>query len=77
MARSLPLLKVSQPSPPPRDTTELASELQTYGMRWLDPGGHGLSRKGGAGPSDHKAVSLGGHTLMVPISTHASARWTR
>lgn len=73
MARSLPLLKVSPPSPAHRDTAELASELQTYGMRWLDPNGYGLSRKGGAGPSDHKAVSLGGHTLMVPISTHASA----
>jgi radical SAM protein (TIGR04043 family) len=42
-------------------------------MRWLDSGGHGLSRQGGAGPSDHKAVTLGSHTLMVPILTHASA----
>jgi radical SAM protein (TIGR04043 family) len=42
-------------------------------MRWVDPGGNGLSRKGGAGPSDHKAVTIGGHTLMVPILTHASA----
>jgi radical SAM protein (TIGR04043 family) len=73
MARSLPLLQVSPPSPPLRDTAELAAELQTYGMRWLDPEGYGLSRKGGAGPSDHKAVSLGGHTLMVPILNHASA----
>lgn len=42
-------------------------------MRWLDPTGPGLSRSGGAGPSDHKAVTLGGQTVMVPILNHASA----
>jgi radical SAM protein (TIGR04043 family) len=51
---------------------ELVSELQALGMRWVDPQGPGLSRHGGAGPSDHKAVTLGGETVMVPIFTHAS-----
>jgi radical SAM protein (TIGR04043 family) len=51
---------------------ELVSELQSLGMRWHDPRGPGLSRSGGAGPSDHKAVSLQGQTIMVPIFTHAS-----
>jgi radical SAM protein (TIGR04043 family) len=58
--------------PPTVPWPELASELQALGMRWLDPKGPGLSRHGGAGPSDHKAVTLGGETVMVPIFTHAS-----
>lgn len=70
----LPLLPTLPPSPPPAHFPELASELQTLGMRWADPEGPGLSRTGGAGPSDHKAVTLGNSTLMVPIFTHASQR---
>ena len=50
---------------------DLLSELQCHGARWQDDG-HGLSRKGGAGPSDHKALSLGGHTAMVPMLNQAS-----
>lgn len=42
-------------------------------MRLLDSTGPGLSRSGGAGPSDHKAVEIEGHVLMVPIFTHSSA----
>lgn len=41
-------------------------------MRWEDPHGPGLSRSGGAGPSDHKAITLDHQTVMVPILTHAS-----
>jgi radical SAM protein (TIGR04043 family) len=44
-----------------------------YGLRWLDARGPGLSRAGGAGPSDHKAVTVADQTVMVPIFTHASA----
>lgn len=33
-----------------------------------------MSRRGGAGPSDHKAVTLDHQTIMVPILNHASAR---
>jgi len=68
----LPIVRL----PTPRwtgDLPELLTELQSLGMRWLDPEGPGLSRTGGAGPSDHKAVRIGGHTIMVPIFTHASA----
>ena len=70
MNRSLPIAPtgLGPPYPP-----ELISELQSFGMRWLDPHGPGLSRAGGAGPSDHKAVTVGGQTVMVPIFTHASA----
>ena len=42
-------------------------------MRWVDAGGPGLSRSGGAGPSDHKAITLAHQTVMVPILNHASA----
>src|SRR5262249_8989107 len=59
-------------APAKRPWPELASELQALGMRWLDEAGAGLSRHGGAGPSDHKAVTLGDQTVMVPIFTHAS-----
>lgn len=74
MPRSLPIatLPVPTPSPPP-SFPELLAELQARGLRWLDPRGPGLHRKGGAGPSDHKAVTLASHTVMVPILTHAAA----
>lgn len=47
----------------------LINELQTYGMRLLDPTIGHESRRGGAGPSDHKAVTIDGHTVMVPVHT--------
>src|ERR1041384_6554423 len=74
MHRSLPLLtaaaKTNRRRPP---TPELLSELQAFGVRWEDRHGPGLSRAGGAGPSDHKAITLDQQTVMVPILTHASA----
>ena len=51
----------------------LLTELQALGARWISPDGPGLSRTGGAGPSDHKALVLAGETLMVPIHTAAAA----
>ncbi|CAD5109543.1 MSMEG_0568 family radical SAM protein [Zestomonas carbonaria] len=51
--------------------SDLLSELQCHGVRWLDESA-GLSRKGGAGPSDHKALTLGDHTAMVPMLNQAS-----
>jgi len=68
MTRMLPIVERIPRLPWP----ELASELQALGMRWVDPNGPGLSRHGGAGPSDHKAVTLGGETVMVPIFTHTA-----
>jgi radical SAM protein (TIGR04043 family) len=77
MTRSLPLLATASSTSllPPRAerlTADVLSELQTLGVRWHSTSGPGLSRAGGAGPSDHKAILLDGHTLMVPIFTHAS-----
>jgi radical SAM protein (TIGR04043 family) len=68
------MLTASQAASPSRPWPELISELQALGLRYLDPDGPGLSRAGGAGPSDHKAMTIAGHTVMVPIFTHSSAR---
>lgn len=48
---------------------ELINELQTRGMRLVDPSQGHESRRGGAGPTDHKAVTIGGQTVMVPVHT--------
>lgn len=53
-------------------TTELLTELQTKGMRLADPNAGAASRRGGAGPSDHKAVTIDGTTLMIPVHTASS-----
>lgn len=47
----------------------LVNELQTRGMRLVDPRAGHESRRGGAGPSDHKAVSFGDQTVMIPVHT--------
>jgi radical SAM protein (TIGR04043 family) len=51
----------------------LLSDLQSLGMRLLNID-EGVSRAGGAGPSDHKAVKIAGQTIMVPVLTHAAFR---
>jgi radical SAM protein (TIGR04043 family) len=48
---------------------QLITELQSMGMRLGDPGDGAPSRRGGAGPSDHKAVTIDGITVMVPVHT--------
>lgn len=48
---------------------DLINELQTRGMRLVDPTAGMESRRGGAGPTDHKAVTVGGTTVMVPVHT--------
>ncbi|MQQ09866.1 MSMEG_0568 family radical SAM protein [Epibacterium sp. SM1979] len=48
---------------------DLINELQTRGMRLVDPSQGHESRRGGAGPTDHKAVTIGDHTVMVPVHT--------
>lgn len=62
------------PASPAVDLFELMTELQSSGMRWIADAGLGLHRRGGAGPSDHKAVKLGGQVIMVPIHTAGAAR---
>ncbi len=56
----------SVPTPAAR---ALMSELQAQGLRLLDPQAGAASRRGGAGPSDHQAVTVDGHTVMVPVHT--------
>ena len=51
---------------------DLITELQWLGLRLDDPSAGAAGRKGGAGPSDHKAVTIHGRTVMVPIHTHAA-----
>jgi radical SAM protein (TIGR04043 family) len=56
-------------------TEQLVNELQTFGARLVDPNAGADSRRGGAGPSDHKALNIDGMTVMVPVHTapaHAS-----
>lgn len=48
---------------------DLINELQTHGMRLVDPTAGMESRRGGAGPTDHKAVTFGDTTVMVPVHT--------
>lgn len=75
---SLPI--VAAPTAPPQPASALTrgaaliTALQSTGMRWISPDGPGLSRHGGAGPSDHKAVTIAGQTVMVPIFTHGASR---
>ena len=46
---------------------QLITELQSYGLNLIDPSLGAAGRKGGAGPSDHKAVTIDGTTVMVPV----------
>jgi radical SAM protein (TIGR04043 family) len=50
-------------------TAQLINELQSCGVRLADPKAGHESRRGGAGPSDHKAMTLDGMTVMVPVHT--------
>ncbi|MBU2289296.1 MAG: outer membrane beta-barrel protein [Gammaproteobacteria bacterium] len=59
--------------PTPISSRQLMTELQSFGLRLVDPSAGVASRRGGAGPSDHKAVTVDGHTIMVPV--HTSTAW--
>ena len=50
-------------------TEQLINELQSFGVRLVDPRAGHESRRGGAGPSDHKAMTIDGMTVMVPVHT--------
>src|SRR6202451_1732472 len=58
-----------QTRPPPMKTEELINELQSFGLRLVDPKAGADSRRGGAGPSDHKAITIDGMTVMAPVHT--------
>jgi radical SAM protein (TIGR04043 family) len=57
-----------------KPSQQLITELQSLGMRLSDPGVGAASRRGGAGPSDHKAVTVNGHTVMIPV--HTASSWS-
>ncbi len=50
-------------------TEQLINELQSFGVRLANPKIGADSRRGGAGPSDHKAVTINDMTVMVPVHT--------
>jgi radical SAM protein (TIGR04043 family) len=52
---------------------ELITDLQSRGLKLLDREVGVAGRKGGAGPSDHKAVTIDGTTVMVPIFNSIAA----
>lgn len=47
----------------------LINELQSYGLRLVDPNAGAPSRRGGAGPSDHKGLVINGVPIMAPVHT--------
>jgi radical SAM protein (TIGR04043 family) len=53
---------------------QLITDLQSQGLRFSDQGVGAAGRKGGAGPSDHKALTLDNTTVMVPVFTGTAAR---
>ncbi len=56
----------------PMDKQRLITELQSHGLRLTETTTTG--RQGGAGPSDHRAVTIAGTTVMVPIYTNTAGR---
>ncbi len=53
---------------------QLIVELQSHGLNLIEHGIGADGRKGGAGPSDHKAVTVNSTTAMVPIFTNIAAQ---
>ncbi|NEQ47234.1 MAG: MSMEG_0568 family radical SAM protein [Leptolyngbya sp. SIOISBB] len=53
---------------------QLITELQSYGLRLGSASVGAKGRRGGAGPSDHKAVTVDGTTVMVPIYTGTASQ---
>ncbi|MFP4133307.1 MAG: MSMEG_0568 family radical SAM protein [Halothece sp.] len=45
----------------------LITELQSQGLQLQDYSASNPGRKGGAGPSDHRAITVEGTTVMVPV----------
>src|SRR5580704_19221811 len=54
------------------ESRQLMTELQSAGLRLVSPDAGAASRRGGAGPSDHKAVTIDGVTIMVPVHTNTA-----
>jgi radical SAM protein (TIGR04043 family) len=60
MDQALLPLSLSPPS-------HLILDLQSLGLRLTDSRVGLTARKGGAGPTDHKAITVGDRTVMVPV----------
>jgi radical SAM protein (TIGR04043 family) len=54
---------------PALNREQLINELQSFGVRLADPAAGAPSRRGGAGPSDHKAIVIDDHVVMAPVHT--------
>lgn len=53
---------------------QLITQLQTYGLQWLETNSEVVGRRGGAGPSGHRAITIDGTTIMVPTLNHSAAQ---
>ena len=53
------------------ESQQLMTDLQTKGLR-IDNKVLPLTRKGGAGPSDHQAIVVDGQSIMVPVFTEGA-----
>ncbi|MEM9771441.1 MAG: MSMEG_0568 family radical SAM protein [Cyanobacteria bacterium P01_D01_bin.73] len=58
----------------PPEIQRIITELQSAGLCLGGETTGASGRKGGAGPSDHKAVTLGETTVMVPVYTDGAAQ---
>ena len=54
---------------------KIITELQVNGISSTPKKGN-RGRKGGAGPSDHRALTIEGKTVMVPVYNHVSKNLT-
>ncbi|MFT8861796.1 MAG: MSMEG_0568 family radical SAM protein, partial [Acetobacter fabarum] len=52
---------------------KLITDLQSFGLQ-IGEQSNGMTRKGGAGPSDHKTITIAGQTVMVPVYTSGAQR---
>ena len=52
---------------------KLITALQSQGLKLVDRSRDILGRKGGAGPSDHKAIAIDGTTVMIPVYNDIAA----
>ena len=55
------------------DLGKIITELQVNGISSTPKNGN-RGRKGGAGPSDHRALTIEGKTVMVPVYNHVSKK---
>lgn len=56
------------------NSQQVITELQSKGLNLVTDTVGASGRKGGAGPSDHKAVTIGETTVMVPVYTDGAAQ---